>query len=200
MWFAVKAIRHHSSRLANLVESESDARRNPDPEHQELHVLLPGRLVGGAPSGTSILPGRWSNRTMPARFRNCCCSPHRRDAYPCRRNVCAGRDPFSDLRRGARRGVRRLLPDHQVDAGDAGLDSRSEGRAAGHRRAGKGVLSRASAAKIAPCRRVRSSLVHHGAFGCGDSVVLGLASTISSVSRQVAIPQLRPWVFGKFGR
>lgn len=52
MWFGAKAIRHHSSRLANLVESESDARRNPDPEHQELHVLLPGRLVGGAPSGT----------------------------------------------------------------------------------------------------------------------------------------------------
>ncbi|MBL8419107.1 MAG: hypothetical protein JNK92_00570 [Dechloromonas sp.] len=52
MWFGAKAIRHHSSRLANLVESESDARRNPDPEHQQLHVLLPGRLVGGAPSGT----------------------------------------------------------------------------------------------------------------------------------------------------
>lgn len=52
MWFAVKAIRHHSSRLANLVESESDARPNPDPERHELHVLLPGQLVDGAPTGT----------------------------------------------------------------------------------------------------------------------------------------------------
>ena len=52
MWFTVKAIRHHSSRLANLVESESDARPNPDPERHELHVLLPGQLVDGAPTGT----------------------------------------------------------------------------------------------------------------------------------------------------
>ena len=52
MELAVKAFGHHSSRQANLVERESDACRNPEPRHQELHVLVFGQPVDGAPGRT----------------------------------------------------------------------------------------------------------------------------------------------------